>query len=135
MAPRKLRTQNVDRNKASTFFDRGAELLETAIEALEYERWSAVGVNSVHAAISLVDGLLVHHRGLRSTSSNHLDVIDLLGLELPHLPDLSSAQKHLRHILSEKNRVEYEARAYFQKDAASILLHAQRFADWANRHR
>lgn len=94
-----------------------------------------MGVNSVHAAISLVDGLLVHHRGLRSTSSNHLDVIDVLGQELPDLPDLASAQKHLRHILSEKNRVEYEARAYVKKDAESILRHTQRFADWVNRHK
>lgn len=83
----------------------------------------------------MVDGLLVHHRGLRSTSPNHLDVIDLLGQELPDLTDLVTAQKHLRHILSEKNRVEYEARAYANKDADNILRHAQRFADWVNKHR
>lgn len=38
MAPRKFKTQSVDREKARTFFDRGSELLETAIDALEYER-------------------------------------------------------------------------------------------------
>jgi HEPN domain-containing protein len=135
VAPRKIKTQDVDRDKASTFFERGSELLETAVDALEHERWSAVGVNSVHAAISLVDGLLVHRRGLRSTSPNHLDVIDLLSQELPDLPDLTSAQKHLRHILSEKNRVEYEARAYVKKDAESILRHVQRFSDWINRYK
>lgn len=77
----------------------------------------------------------MHRRGLPSAGTNHLDVIEILGLELPDLPDLAAAQKHLRQILSERSRVEYEARAYFKKDAESILRHAQRFADWVNRHR
>ena len=105
------------------------------MEACEHERWSAAGVNAVHAATSIVDALLIQERGLRCTSSNHMDLVELLGLELPDLPDVKVAQKHLRHILSEKNRVEYEARPFSKSDATAMVQHLQRLTDWISRHR
>ena len=135
MAPRHVKTQKVDPSKAPVCFQRGRELLETTVEACDHERWSAAGVTAVHAAISLTDALLIQERGLRCTSPQHMDLVDLLGTELPDVPDVKAAQKHLRHILSEKNRVEYEARVVSEKDARNMLQHLQRFADWVNRQR
>ena len=94
-----------------------------------------VEINSVHAAISLVDGLLVQERGIRSTSPNHADLVKLIEVELAHLPDLKNALSHLRRLLSQKNRVSYEMRHFTRSDAEALLQHLQRLADWVNRHR
>lgn len=135
MASRKVKTQSVDRSKAIICFRRGDELLEAAMESFDQERWSVVGVTAIHAAISLADGLLIQECGLRCTSTNHLELVDLLGHELKNLEDVKRAQKHLRHIISEKNRVEYEARIFSRADAESLVQHLRRFAEWVNAHR
>lgn len=92
-------------------------------------------MTAVHAAISLADALLIQERGLRCTSSNHMDLVDMLGHELAQLPDVKMAQKHVRVIISEKSIVEYEARVFSSDDAQRVMTHLHRFADWVNRHR
>lgn len=109
--------------------------METAAESFDQERWSSVGVTGIHAAISLADGLLIQERGLRCTSGDHMDLIEVMGHELERFEGVSGAQKHLRQIISDKNRVEYEARIFSRGDAESLLQHLQRFAAWVNLHR
>ena len=134
MSPRKIKTQKLERSKAGICLTRGRELYEAAVEAHGQGRWSLCGIAAVHAAISSSDGLLIQESGVRSTSSDHMDLAELLGHELEHLSGVDGAMKHLRRVISLKNRVEYEARIFTPDDAAGMMVHLERFMTWVSTH-
>jgi len=92
------------------------------------------GIAVVHAVISSSDGLLIQEKGVRSTSADHMDLADLLSHELDHLSGIDDASKHLRRVISLKNRVEYEARIFKPDDAAGMMVHLDRFMVWVGAH-
>lgn len=132
--PRKKSVQSVDRAKAAIGFKRAKELYDTAVEATNAERWTALGSNAIMASIALADAILVHEKELRSTSSNHLDVAELLLEECAQVEGVKEAVNHLRRILLQKNAVQYEMRVFLEKEARAMRQQLDRFFELAFKH-
>lgn len=134
--PRKSKSavQSVDRSKAAIGFKRARDLYDTAVEASNAGRWTALGYNAIMASIALADALLVHEKEIRSTGPNHLDVAELLLEACAHVEGIKEAVNHLRRILLQKNAVQYEMRVFIEKDARAMRRQMDRLFEWAFKH-
>ncbi|MFQ6052501.1 MAG: HEPN domain-containing protein [Candidatus Hydrothermarchaeota archaeon] len=111
------------------FLKKADEFFEVMQESLKKEKWNAAGLNAIHAGISANDALLTFHFGLRSISPKHDDAVRLL-TSMMKRDETEAKAKHLRKLISMKNRVEYEGRLFSKKDAESLAKHAERFLNW-----
>ena len=107
------------------------QFLETAQDSYLKENWNAVGLNTVHAAISANDALTVYYRKVRSTSEKHSDSVSLLLETFKHNPEVKRNSRHLLWLVGRKNLVEYESRLFYKREAEEALQHADRFLFWA----
>jgi hypothetical protein len=103
------------------------QFLETSRDANKKENWNAVGLNTVHAAISTNDALTVYYGKCRAAGEKHIDSVDLLLEILRNKDGVEINSKHLLWLISRKNLVEYEVRLFFKKEAEDALKHADRF--------
>ena len=97
----------------------------------QHEYWNAAGLLVVHAGIAYADAITIGLSGLKSTSPNHLDVLDLLREVVRQGKGRDAALGHLKAILEEKNRVSYTGQSFHSSDAESLAFHAGRFRAWA----
>lgn len=104
------------------------------MEATNARRWTALGSNAIMVSIALADAILVHEKELRSTSTNHLDVVEVLLAECAHVDGVKEAVNHLRRSLLQKNAVQYEMRTFLEKDARAMRQQLDRFFEWAFKH-
>lgn len=130
MAARRSRVRHVERAMAASYFKKAAEFFESMRQALQAERWNAAGLNAVHCAISACDAVLVYYTEQRSTSPDHETAVYLLGL-LTKVPEAKPKAETLRRILHEKNAIEYEDRAFTQRETAELATLTERFFRWA----
>ena len=130
MSKRPNRVRSVDRAAARIYFQKSTEFFESMQEAMQDERWNAVGLNAVHCAISACDAVLVRHTGQRSASSDHDAAASLLKT-LVDLPDVRQKRETFIRILKEKNLIEYEEREISRRDAAELAKLTERFYRWA----
>jgi len=79
---------------------KASEFYQSMTRAEESQNWNAVGLNSVHCAISACDAVVVFHLGLRSVSAQHRDAIELLG-SIP-APEVGKKSGLLNRILAKK---------------------------------
>ena len=93
-------------------------------------RWNAVGLNGVHASISITDAILSKYKGIRSTDSNHIMAADLLGQVFQN-EEGKKQKKRLEDILRLKNVVSYEGREFVQAEADKLIKSVTRFFNWA----
>lgn len=107
-----------------------AEFLGAAEDALEQQRWTAAGLNAVHAGISGADAAIVAVAGVRSAAKDHGAVVDLLRKSVPNIPTAQIRQ--LTGLLAMKNGVEYEQRLLTETEARTLVQHAQRFCTWSS---
>ena len=84
---------------------------------------------AAHCAITVNDAICTYKLGVVSTGA-HSDAAKLLRSQYPS-KDAKSKSVQLSQILDRKNLVEYEDRAFHEKDAKQILLLAERFYKWA----
>jgi len=126
---KRIKTKVVERSEYRTYLKKATEFYEISYKAQEMGKWNAVGLNAVHCAISSSDALLVFYAGIRSTSEQHLAVVDLLSSSLK-FPDVKSKCETLRKILVKKSIIEYEDRDFTQKEAQEILKLTERFYTW-----
>ena len=123
-------TKSVDREKALNYKNIAEQFYETMQEALFNRRWNAVGLNGVHACISLTDAILANYKGIRSTDSNHVMSADLLGQVFQN-EEGKKYKRRLEEILRAKNLISYEGREFSESEANKIVLSVERFFSWA----
>jgi len=129
MPAKKIQTKAIERSRYGFYLKKADEFYDIMLQAKEREKWNAVGLNAVHCAISCSDTMLVFYAGIRSTSDDHLAVIDLLSTSIK-LPDVKSKCETLRKILVKKSIIEYEDRDFTQNEALEILKLTERFYNW-----
>ena len=129
MSAKRIKKKAVERDKYKTYLKKAGEFYNTMFQAKEMERWNAVGLNAVHCAISSSDAMIVFYAGIRSTSDDHLALIDLLSTSVK-LPEAKSKCESLRKILVKKSTIEYEDRDFTQKEALELLKLTERFYTW-----
>jgi len=129
MVAKKIKTKAIERREYKTYLKKASEFYDMMLQAKKRGKWNAAGLNAVHCAISSSDAMLVFYAGIRSTSDDHLAVIDLLSNSIK-LPDVKSKRETLRKILVQKSIIEYEDRDFTQKEALEILKLTERFYSW-----
>ena len=129
MSAKKINTKGIQRSEYKTYLKKASEFYDTMLQSEERRMANAVGLNSVHCAISSADAMLVFYAGIRSMSADHRSVIDLLSNSV-NLPEVKSKCETLRKILAKKNIIEYENRDFTQKEALEILKLTERFYTW-----
>lgn len=131
MAKRPNRVRRVDQTGAHIYLKKATEFFGSMQQAMQAERWNAVGLNAVHCAISACDAVLVRHMGQRSASLDHDAAASLLRA-LTNVPDVQQKTETLLRILTEKNLIEYEEREITRHDATELAKLTERFYRWAN---
>lgn len=129
MVAKKIKTKAIERSEYKNYLKKASEFYDIMLQAKEMGKWNAVGLNAVHCAISSSDAMLVFYAGIRSTSADHLSVIDLLSTSV-RLPEVKSKCETLRKILAKKSIIEYEHRNFTQVEALEILRLTERFYTW-----
>ena len=128
MTPKKLKTKTVEKSDYKIYLKKAKDFYDTMLEARDAEKWTAVGLNAVHCAISCCDAMLVFHLGIRSIGEDHMQVADLL-TRLPQ-KEVSSEITTLKRIIAKKNLIAYENREFHQSEAIDILKPTERFYNW-----
>lgn len=128
MTAKKLKSVNVEKNDYKIFLKKARDFYEVMLTARDTGKWTAVGLNAVHCAISCCDAILTFHLGIRSAGEDHMQAVDLL-MRLPSnvQEDESNAFKR---IIAKKNLIAYECREFRQTEAIDISKLAERFYRW-----
>ena len=121
----------MERRVAAQYLKKAAEFFESMQQAMQAQRWNAVGLNAVHCAISACDAVLIFYTEQRSASPDHETAVHLLSV-LPKVPDTKQKADTLRRILHEKNLIEYEDRMVTAQEAAELAKLTERFYRWAD---
>lgn len=124
-----IKTRNEENWK--NYLVKAEQFFETARDAYFKENWNAVGLNSVHSAISANDAVCVQRNKTRSVSDKHSDAAILLLQIFKHSVESKEHSKHLSWLVNRKNLIEYESRLFYKKEAEEALIHAERFVRWA----
>jgi hypothetical protein len=131
---RKTKSRRIDRLQAAKYLETGRVFLESAkalsIVADEQANYgNAIGLLSIHAAISFTDALSIAYGECKSTDE-HIAAIDtlqsILGNRLP--PDMA---KRLRKLLLEKDVVSYQGQFYDLDEGRQLLLLTEAYCKWA----
>lgn len=136
---RRLKTKRADPSHAPSYLHkaRGFRADAEAMAALAGEfSGNGLALLCVHAAIAYADALAVRAGGVKSTSGEHLDAVDLLEAVVRVATDADrAAVKALRYVLQRKDEVSYTATLVRSDDATWVLERLQTFGDWAeSRH-
>lgn len=127
-AAKKLKTVDVEKNDYKIFLKKAKDFYEVMLNARDTERWTAVGLNAVHCAISCCDAILTFHLGMRSSGEDHMQAVGLF-MRLP--PDVEDGEANTyKRIIVKKNLIAYECREFRQAEAIDILKLAERFYRW-----
>lgn len=129
MSP-KVPTKTVDKNLYKNYITKAEQFLYMMQEALLHKKWNAVGLNAVHAVISINDAICVYYSGQKSIGEKHGDTVVLL-LTIFADEEAKKISNHLSWLISRKSLVEYEARLFFETEAYEAAKHAERFIVWA----
>lgn len=131
MTPKDIKTVEVEKNDYKIYLRKAIDFHDTMQSAREASKWTAVGLNAVHCAISCCDAILTFHLGIRSAGEDHMQATELLQ-RLPK--DVENGQASIyRRIIAKKNLIAYENREFRQSDAFDILKITERFYAWATK--
>ena len=128
MTPSKIKTTVVNKSNYIIYLKKANDFYETMQKAEDSKTWTAVGLNAVHCAISCCDAILAFYLGIRSTSDDHMDAVDLL-MRIPQVKTGGEANAYKR-IIAKKNLIAYDCREFRQPEALEILKMAERFYRW-----
>jgi len=131
-AARHYKTKVIERSEYSVYLKKAKEFYQTMYQAEKAENWNAVGLNGVHATISLIDAILVRHSGIRSSEENHMAVVDLLTSSVGNkIKDMTQKSQTAKRIIAKKNAAAYENRAFIKSEALDMIKQVERFYQWA----
>lgn len=126
----KGKTTQVRRGEARLYLDKAVQFLEQANAGLDANRYDAVLLDAIHAAISGIDAATVALGGIRSTDPDHQRAADLLEEVVGGTAEGRERGRQLRSLLARKNTVEYESRKAGAKDARDGVERAARIVEW-----
>lgn len=129
---KKINVTNVTKEANwKNFILKAKQFLEASRDAYLKNNWNAVGLNTIHAAISANDAITIYYNNTRSTSAKHSDAVNLLLLIFSSDEEAKRISHHLLWLVSRKNLVEYESRLFYKSEAEEAMKHAERFVGWA----
>ena len=128
MTPKKLKTKTIEKGDYKIYIHKAKDFYDTMLKAKDAGKWTAVGLNAVHCAISCCDSMLVFHLGIRSTGEDHTQVVDLLA-RLPQA-GLSNEIAAFKRVIAKKNTIAYENREFHRAEAMDVLKLSERFYNW-----
>ena len=129
MGSRKIETRAVGRSEAAKSLSKCAEFLSAAVASLDARRWSAAGLDAIHAGIAAADAALIATCGMRSISDDHGMVVRLLE---SHVSSFGASQRRqMLGLLKMKNIVAYEQRLLTEAEARQLVDHARRLVRWS----
>lgn len=124
-------TTVVRRGEARLHLEKAVQFLEQARSGLDANRYDAVLLDAIHAALSGTDTVTIVLGGVRSTDPDHQHAADLLEEVAAAAPEIRERARQLRALLARKNAVEYESRKASAKDARDAVERAGRMVEWA----
>ena len=129
---RRYKTKPTEASNYIIYLKKAREFYQTMYQAEKAENWNAVGLNGVHATISLIDAILVKHSGIRSSEKDHITVVDLLTSCVGNkIKDAAQKSQTAKRIIAKKNLVAYENRDFIRNEALDMIKQVYRFYQWA----
>ena len=129
MVPKKINFKAIEKNSSGIFLDRAESFYKAMRTEYELENWHAAGLSAVHCVISANDALLVKTNGIYCTAKDHLLAVEALTQNFTKA-GVKEASNHLRKVIALKNVIEYEAKVFTQKQAETVVFHAEKFYKW-----
>ncbi|MGA7847428.1 MAG: HEPN domain-containing protein [Thermoplasmata archaeon] len=126
------RFEVLPKSRALLYLTRAQEFAEQMDRAASAGAWNSVGLLGVHCVISACDSLTVAVSGQRWSGQDHAGVYGVI--RSLKLPGAETALRQIAEVLESKNRVEYEARAYTEREAEELRRSARRVLSWVVRH-
>ena len=127
---KKRRVRTVSTAEGRRHLVKAEEFVDAASASFRAGRFTASGLESVHAVISAADAVTAHSRHEVSSAPDHLEVVHLLRDSLPHgLP--AASERQLVGLLSMKSEIEYSGVMIGQARAKTMLDQAMRFVVWS----
>ncbi len=126
--------KRVDRSQASKYAETGRVFLESARALADMADESAaygnaIGLLSIHAAISYTDALTIAF-GEKKSTGEHGRAADILRAVLGSKAD-DKQVKILRQVLLQKDTVSYQGDYYSLEEGRSLLERAEAYCEWA----
>ncbi len=122
------RVEVLPKTRGQVFLRRAEESAQQMDAAASARAWNSVGLLGVHCVISSCDSLTVGLAGQRWSGQDHAGVHGMVqSLRLPHS---EVALRQIADTLDQKNRVEYEAREFTEKEAQEVRKKARRVLFW-----
>ena len=122
------RVEVLPKNRGQVYLRRAEEFAQQMDAAASARAWNSVGLLGVHCVISSCDGLTVGLAGQRWSGQDHAGVHGMV--QSLRLPRSEVALRQIADVLDNKNRVEYEARDFTEKEAEEVRKNARRFLAW-----
>jgi HEPN domain-containing protein len=126
------RIEELPKTRSKVYLKRAEEFLEQMDNAASARAWNSVGLLGVHCVISACDGLTVAISGQRWSGQDHAGVHGMV--RSLHLSGSEAALRQIASVLESKNRVEYEARVFTEREARELLQNAHRVLSWVKAH-
>ncbi len=123
-------SRHIQRSDYTLFWHKAAEFRQAMEDAYAKQNWNALGLASVHCAISANDALIAFYGGRRASGTDHREAIGLLS-EVVRSPETGKKALHLKRIIAKKSLIEYESKLFPAVDAKEVYQHALRFYQWA----
>ena len=122
------RSEVLPKARYTVYLARAREFARQMDRAAAERAWNSVGLLGVHCVISACDALTVQRAGQRWSGQDHSGVIGMVNSL--QLAKSEVAVRQIAQVLDKKNRVEYEAREFTEKEATEIRRLAARVLDW-----
>lgn len=114
----------VDQTKAPNYIIKAEELLKTANDSLNSNRYNSAVANAIHSSINALDALTISFKGKRG-SDDHTEVLSLVKGILPPL-QYEEIRKQFVSLINKKNASEYQPDLMDEGDAREAIKWAER---------
>jgi hypothetical protein len=118
MTKRSGKRRPVSRAEVREFMGKAEEWLETAMDALGQERFTAATGTAIHAGINAADAICGARLGQRSSAEAHNEAVVLLR-SVPI--DGPGAANYLSRLLQKKHKAEYDPRPISPSSAEAAV--------------
>ena len=122
------RTEVLPKARYSIYLARAREFARQMDRAAADRAWNSVGLLGVHCVISSCDALTVQRAGQRWSGQGHAGVVGMVSSL--GLPKSDVVLRQIAQVLERRNRVEYEAREFTEREAEEVRQQATRILRW-----